>query len=217
MKVESNQSKKSKIWKWIKGLLITIGVIFALIVLLITQPWIYLPHKKVEISLPFAPEYDSKTNIIPMGEIEQWHNASTGLPDGHPGIDFQWQESTPILAVGDGYIIRASKGSEGYYVEQNLGLYYRAAYQEVDKLDPSIKLFSKVKKGQIIGYTKEYFQIHWDFASLSPLVNRLCPLGYYDADSKDRIDKIWANVKAKGNSKPEYPDICNGAYKNKEM
>lgn len=214
--MEKVNKEKSKFWRWAKRFLITIGAILTILVLLVTQPWVYLPHKKVEISLPFAPEYDTKTNLIPMGEIEQWHNASTGLPDGHPGIDFQWQERTPILAVGDGYIIRASHSSSGYYVEQNLGLYYRAAYQEVHELDPEIKLFSRVRKGQTIGYTKEYFQIHWDFASLSPLVNRLCPLGYYDADSRRRIEAIWANVKAKGNSKPEYPDICNGAYKNKE-
>ncbi|KKQ93519.1 MAG: hypothetical protein UT18_C0019G0021 [candidate division CPR2 bacterium GW2011_GWC2_39_10] len=217
MRTEKSKIKtKSIVWKWVKRTLITVGVVFAVLGLLIYQPWVFLPHKKVEISLPFAPEFDSAANLIPMGEIEQWHNASTGLPDGHPGIDFQWQEPTPVIAVGDGYIFRISKSSGEYSVEQSLSAYYRTAYQELDKIDSNIRLFSKVKKGQIIGYTRNNFQTHWDFASSSFLVNRLCPMGYFDADSKKRIETIWANVKAKGNYKPEYPDICNGAYKGKE-
>ncbi|KKQ81263.1 MAG: hypothetical protein UT05_C0022G0006 [Parcubacteria group bacterium GW2011_GWF2_38_76] len=219
--------KKVKWWGWILivlGILLTIGGLFIL------QPWVFLSHKHIEISLPFPPEADSYTDLIPMGEIEQWHNASTGLPNGHPGIDFGWEKETDILAVADGRIISIRKNHENQFiVEQSLGLYYRTVYQELNKLEPNIRFLSKIKKGQVIGQTGRPHaegmelqsgapsrQTHWDFASSSYSINRLCPLGYFDTDSQKRIEGIWANMKAKGQYKPEYPNICNGYYKNRE-
>ncbi|AKM82640.1 TPA: M23 family peptidase [Candidatus Berkelbacteria bacterium] len=217
-------------WKWFKWVLLSIGIMFAIGALLLFQPWAFLPHKHIEISLPFPKEADSYTDLIPMGEIEQWHNASTGLPNGHPGIDFGWEKETDILAVADGRIINIRKNHEGQYiVEQSLGLYYRTVYQELNKLEPDIRFLAKIKKGQVIGQTGRPHvegmelqnsapsrQMHWDFSSSSYFINRICPVGYFDTDSRKRIEAIWARVKANGNFKPQYPDICNGYYENME-
>lgn len=218
-----------KILKWMG--IVFLGLI-AVVALFFLQPWAFLPHGPAEISLPFAPEDDQYTDMIPMGEIEQWHNASTGLPNGHPGIDFQWNKITNIVAVGDGTIINIRKNNEDkYIVEQTLGLFYRTVYQELNTLDPSVKTFAKVKKGQKIGtsgYLRTNFtneapkpsdpspQIHWDFAASSILRGRLCPLNNFDAESKKRIEAIWERVKAKGQYKVDYPLICNGAYNGKD-
>lgn len=225
---------EGKMRKWIKRILISFGIIIGAIValglLVFFRPWGYLPHKKVEISLPFAPEDDAGTGLIPMGEIEEWHNASTGLPDGHPGLDFQWNEEVEIRAVGDGRILRVSKDEhDKYKVDQALGWFYMTGYQELNRLDPNIRNFSKVKKGQLIGYvgyhrttrtneapkpTDPSMQMHWDFMGVN--IFRLCSLEYFDADSRNRLEAIWARVKASGQYKKQYPDICNGAYKNKK-
>lgn len=219
-------------WRFIKWILGAIGILMLLAILFITQPWAYLPHKHIEISLPFAPEDDAYTHIIPMGEIEQWHNASTGLPNGHPGIDFQWNKETGILAVADGRIMNIRKNEEDkYIVEQSLGFYYRTVYQELNTLAPDLRFGSKLKRGQLIGYsgfkqtdfsgppkpTDPSIQIHWDFSSWAFTINRICPLGYFDEDSRKRIEAIWAGNKAQGEYKKEYPDICNGFYKNREF
>lgn len=222
-------------FKWTKRILTVIGfllgVTIVLGILIFVQPLVFLPHEKIEISLPFAEQDDASTGLIPMGEIEQWHNASTGSPDGHPGLDFQWNKETAILAVADGRITAVYKNNEDQFiVEQNLGHYYRSMYQELNRIAPGISPDLEIKKGQIIGFTGNFRtdfsgplkargpsgQLHLDFASTSILVGRLCPLGYFDQDSRRRIETIWSRIKESGNYKPEYPDICNGAYKGKE-
>ena len=217
--------------RYFKLALLTIGVIILQGILLITQPWIFLPHQHIKISLPFAPEDDVYTHLIPMGEIEEWHNASTGLPNGHPGIDMQWNKETKILAVADGWIINVRKDDQGkFIIEQNLGLFYRTAYQELNYIEPDLKFGTKLKKGQLLGHSgfkqtnfdgppkpsDPSMQIHWDFASNSIMVDRICPLSYFDDDSKKRIEAIWARNKAEGQYKTEYPDVCNGYYQNRE-
>lgn len=213
--------------RWLKLIGITVGVLLALAILLFIQPWALLPHKHIEIGLPFKPSVDAITSLIPMGEKIE-HNESNGTPDGHPGIDFGWDEEVEIIAVADGRITRITHNSEGQIiVEQQMG-FYRTAYQELNKLAPGIKWLSKVRKGQLIGYTgaarigegrpnpgDPSRQLHWDFSSASTLVDRLCPVTYFDAESRQRIERIWANVPDNNQFKVQYPEICNGVFKDK--
>ena len=87
----------------------------------------------------------------------------------------------------------------------------------------------KVKKGQLIGYTgytradlnqkpPEFpsGQLHFDFASSSMLIDRLCPQTYFDSDARKRIEAIWARVPSSDQFKRQYPEICNGIFKGKE-
>lgn len=213
-------------WKWIKWVLLGLLILFCLFFLMMFQPWVLLPHEKIQISLPFAQEDDAYTSLIPMGETIE-HNASNGTPDGHPGIDFGWQKETNILAVADGTIVNITKKENKYTIEQSMGA-YRSVYQEMNSVEPNIRRFSKVKKGQVLG-SSGFFgdrnkkfekngpsgQIHWDFASSSMFIDRLCPLLYFDSDSRSRIEKIWAQVPANDQFKINFPKICNGLYDGK--
>lgn len=216
-------------WKWFKWVLLTVGILIFLFLVMMAQPWVFLPHKHIEISLPFAPEDDAYTSLIPLGEKIE-HNASNGTPDGHPGIDFGWNKETRILAVADGRIMGITKDKNNKYrIEINMGL-YRTTYQEMNSVEPNLHFLSKVKKGQLLGYSGHYRkeenkiksesdpsgQIHWDFASSSMIIDRLCPVNYFDPDSKRRIEVIWARVPANDQFKLQYPQICNGIFQGKE-
>lgn len=214
-----------RVLKWL-GL--GVGAVILLFALFLFQPWAYLPHDRIEISLPFAQEYDSIVSIIPMGEKIE-HNEANGNPDGHPGIDFGFQGVTPIIASADAWVFTAGKTSAGSIDVSTYSGSYRIEYKELNTIEPNIKRFAKIKKGQLLGYTgrKELLQrkptkedgsgqIHWELASSSLLIDRLCPMGYFDAESKSRIEAIWANVPADSQFKKDYPDICSGVFKGKE-
>lgn len=215
-----------KILKWFG---ITVGIIVLGLFIFMIQPWAFLPHRHIEISLPFPPEIDAKTSLIPMGEKIE-HNAANGNPDGHPGIDFGFQAVAPILASADGWVFTAGK-TEADTIDITVysGLFYKIEYKELNSIEPNIRFGAKVKKGQLLGYTGRdrliegrptkadgSGQVHWELTSSSHLIDRLCPVNYFDAESKRRIEQIWANVPATNQFKIDYPDICSGVYNGKE-
>lgn len=213
-----------------KKILIIIGIIVGLIVLafafIMFNPLVFLPHSRIEIGLPFPESVDSRTGLIPYGEKIE-HNAPNGNPDGHAGIDFGWNESVEVIASHDGIITGVTNGSEGANVTIST-FYYKTVYKEMENLSPKIKLFATIKQGDFIGNPMvkqkrpgetgpaNHGQIHWEFSSSSMLIDRLCPVNYFDASSKARIEKIWAAVPATDQFKKLYPDICNGVFANKE-
>jgi hypothetical protein len=214
-----------KVLKWLG---IVVGTVILLLALFLFQPWAYLPHKHIEISLPFAPEYDSRVSLIPMGEKIE-HNEANGNPNGHPGIDFGFMGVTPIIASADGWVFMAGKTEAGSIDVTTYSGFYKIEYKELNTIEPEIKRFAKVRKGQLLGYTgrdkiiegrptKEdgSGQIHWELASASLLIDRLCPMGYFDAESRRRIEAIWDSVPADSQFKKDYPDICSGVFKDKE-
>ncbi len=214
-----------KVLKWF-GLVV--GAVVLLLALFLFQPWAYLPHDHIEISLPFPPESDSTVRLIPMGEKIE-HTAENGNPNGHPGIDFGFMGVTPIIASADGWIFMAGKTEAGSIDVTTYSGFYKIEYKELNTIEPGIKRFAKIKKGQLLGYTgrKELLmgaptkedgsgQIHWELASASLLIDRLCPMGYFDAESRRRIEAIWASVPADSEFKKDYPDICSGVFKDRE-
>jgi murein DD-endopeptidase MepM/ murein hydrolase activator NlpD len=197
-------------WRWFKWLLLGIGSFILVVSLLLIQPWVFLPHKHIQVSLPFSAEIDQFTAINPAGETDDH-------PNGHQGVDYAWHpldKQIPIFAVADGWILWTIKRDEGYDIEQSLGFYYRTVYRELESIEPNIKTFSKVKKGQLLGYSQPNFQIHWELASSSILIRHLCPLNYYDSDSRKRVEAIWLKTLSRPNNK--YPEICINEYKGKE-
>lgn len=213
--------------KWIKRTVILIGILIFLIAAYFFQPWVFLPHKHLQMSLPFSTEADATTSLIPMGEKIE-HNESNGNPDGHPGLDFGFAKETNILAVTNGIITGVSKTEGKYNIEQRT-LYYRIRYTELNSVDPSIHIFSLVKKGRVLGSVgthediSEKFkpgaksrQMHWDFGSSSMAIDRLCSVDYFDAESKMRIMNIWDRVPNDSVMKEQYPEICNGIFKEKK-
>lgn len=206
------------------------GVVIIILILIICQPWVFLPHKHIEISLPFAPSADEGMGLIPMGEKIE-HNESNGNPNGHAGIDFGLGKETAILSVADGWVTSISPNDEYTTNVVVHSGFYKVSYKELNTIDSGIHFLSRVKQGQMLGYsgterkmmTKEEKeksgvsgQIHWEFASSSKYYDRLCPLDYFDVESRTRIERIWANRPADDIFKVQYPQICNGYFEGRK-
>ncbi len=70
----------------------------------------------------------------------------------HNGVDFAAPVGTPVRSVADGVIsVAGYKGGGGNTVKIEHGSRYATAYLHLSKIDPSIKVGSRVSRGQLIG------------------------------------------------------------------
>ena len=214
--------------KWLKiiGLIV---VVFILLVLgLSLFSWLrYGPvaifgHKGISITLPYQNEHEPNM-MLPLGEKEEVH------PEGHPGIDFQWDYAAPLIATFDGTITSITneidENEPVLYVMLKNGE-YTSAYKELYSLGPGIQKGSRVSQGDIIGYPHCInftdggghigCQLHWEFGYESfPGFIRLCPLTYFNTDALTRINVLWERVKL-GHPNPTGQMICNEDYYGKD-
>ena len=71
----------------------------------------------------------------------------------HKGTDFAAKEGTPVMASGDGKIIRARWcGGGGNCVKIKHNSTYSTVYAHLSKFASGIKEGKRVKQGKIIGY-----------------------------------------------------------------
>lgn len=71
----------------------------------------------------------------------------------HRGTDFAAPTGTPILAAGDGTIVRASRyGSYGNYVRLRHANGYETAYAHLSRFGRGMRTGASVRQGQVIGY-----------------------------------------------------------------
>ena len=71
----------------------------------------------------------------------------------HTGTDFAAPTGTPILASGDGLVVRAQWcGGGGKCVKIKHNRVYQTVYAHMSKFGKGIKKGARVKQGQIIGY-----------------------------------------------------------------
>ena len=76
-----------------------------------------------------------------------------GFTKMHTGTDFAAPTGTPILASGDGIVVRAQWcGGGGNCVKIKHNRTYQTVYAHMSKFGRGIKKGAKVKQGQIIGY-----------------------------------------------------------------
>ncbi len=76
-----------------------------------------------------------------------------GFTKMHTGTDFAAPTGTPILASGDGLVVRAQWcGGGGNCVKIKHNRVYQTVYAHMSKFGKGIKKGAKVKQGQIIGY-----------------------------------------------------------------
>ena len=76
-----------------------------------------------------------------------------GFTKMHTGTDFAAPTGTPILASGDGVVVRAQWcGGGGNCVKIRHNRVYQTVYAHMSKFGRGIKKGTKVKQGQIIGY-----------------------------------------------------------------
>lgn len=172
-------------------------------------------HDRITISLPFAAEDDAR-DLIPMGETINHPTAR-----GHPGIDFSWDHDVALIASADGVVtsIRRHEDGRTWDVEVVTGD-YAVRYTELGSFSPELRKGIKVGKGDFIGHPNhpldlpdrnpQHYGFHWEFDYNTFWVDRLCPLTYFDGDSRRRIENIWA--KSTYPHKDRFPDICSGFY-----
>lgn len=221
--------------RWLKWLLIILGIILVLSGLIwlwnkleYFTPTPLIAHHKVSITLPYSSENEA-TNMISMGETIA-HN----FYGGHPGIDFQWDHSVPLIAVVDGKVtgIKNSDdmGEPVITLTMKVGE-YQIVYQELEKVTQGITKGSMVAKGEVIGsphchvnvdqngVSRTSCQTHWEFgySRLSPGFERLCPLTYFDLDARTRIEKLWASIPDNDRFKQNAPNICSNIYANRDQ
>jgi murein DD-endopeptidase MepM/ murein hydrolase activator NlpD len=71
----------------------------------------------------------------------------------HRGTDFAAPTGTPILAAGDGTIVRAGRyGGYGNYVRIRHSNGYETAYAHMSRYGRGIRSGAQVRQGQVIGY-----------------------------------------------------------------
>ena len=76
-----------------------------------------------------------------------------GFTKMHTGTDFAAPTGTPILASGDGIVVRAKWcGGGGNCVKIKHNRVYQTVYAHISKFGRGIKKGARVKQGQIIGY-----------------------------------------------------------------
>ena len=76
-----------------------------------------------------------------------------GFTKMHTGTDFAAPTGTPILASGDGLVVRAQWcGGGGNCVKIKHNRVYQTVYAHMSKFGKDIKKGARVKQGQIIGY-----------------------------------------------------------------
>ncbi len=71
----------------------------------------------------------------------------------HTGVDYAAPSGTPVYAIGDGIVCKKgrTKGA-GNYVQVKHNSVYRTGYNHFSKFAKGIKVGTKVKQGQVIGY-----------------------------------------------------------------
>jgi murein DD-endopeptidase MepM/ murein hydrolase activator NlpD len=76
-----------------------------------------------------------------------------GYNKQHKGVDFGARQGTPIMAAGDGIIVKAgAQGSYGNYVRIEHSGGYETAYAHLHGFGKGIKRGARVRQGDIIGY-----------------------------------------------------------------
>ncbi len=180
------------------------------------RPDTYIPHKRIVLHVPYEFS-DPPSNLIPMGETI--FHPKPRAPQGHPGIDFQWNHVTNIIASADGTISSITQTPDHFnnWDIEVSSWPYAVRYKELEDYDSTLKVGSSIKTGQFLGHPMHghpnaAIQIHWEFASTSSLRDRFCPITYFDDASRQSIESIW--VKSTWQYKSQFPDICSGDYKN---
>ena len=185
--------------------------------------------------LPFTTD-DEPQLILPMGETIL-HDP----PWGHPGIDFMWDHKPrPLIAAAAGEVgsITVNNVYGGFDIAVFTGEFVVTYHVfEPYELNPDIDVGSQVTAGQAIGYPldvsdeDDFHSTHWAFGTLEKLsepittpegdvrdfiTHYLCPFPFFTDSERARLSRIWEEAKypGGGNEKQQFPDLCNGPYKN---
>ncbi|MEM9421141.1 MAG: peptidoglycan DD-metalloendopeptidase family protein [Pseudomonadota bacterium] len=102
-----------------------------------------------------------------------------GYTKAHKGVDFGAPSGTPIMAAGDGVVMRAGPaGTFGNYVRIKHAKGYETAYAHLKGFARGIAKGKKVRQGDVIGYVGStgrstgphlHYEVHQDGEVLNPM------------------------------------------------
>ena len=195
-----------------------------------------VPEPQPLLILPFTIEHEP-TGMMPMGETVQHAREA---PWGHPGIDFQWPYKAPLVIALGGEVVQiiVSDSKQPGLLEYSVAVItneFIVNYEVIElySVNPSLDVGSQVVAGQLIGYATPvgvddgWHMTHWAFGTHrkndDPKPNPegivmlyhteyLCPVPYFTEPERQRLSRIW-NI-SNYNERDQFPDLCNGPYKN---
>ncbi|MFH1236676.1 MAG: hypothetical protein V1685_07165 [Parcubacteria group bacterium] len=183
------------------------------------------PTTAATLVLPFSIE-DTPESIAPMGETIIHNNTPNNI--GHSGIDFQWHSSREIkiLASMDAEIMSIAVNPLGTHdvITERGG--WSVEYDGMKLVNPELEVGQSITRGDYMGQPNPEKApavgqgFHWQFGYYDKKQNRaypaLCPLIYFNTESVNLIEKIWADTKWL-EMKANAPDICSNYYKDKNQ
>ena len=182
----------------------------------VPPPTLYVPYS-TNSNLPSA--------MTPMGET--LYHPKPQNPNGHPGIDFQWENPSAIPTIiasmnATVYAIVNNTNHAGTYDVSTKNGKWGVDYAELGSVASGVKVGDSVNAGDIIGTPQHpasitdlpnFRMIHWQFgyASNNSVGTRLCPISYFASSAKTAIETLWANTNSP-EIKSQFPNICSGDY-----
>ena len=151
-----------------------------------------------------------------------------GYTRNHNGTDFAAPTGTPILAAGNGVVLRANRfGSFGNYIRVRHANGFETAYAHLNGFARGIRSGSRVTQGQVIGYVGTtgrstgphlHYEVHQNGRPVNPMTLDLPTGRQLNADEiplfeaeRDRILAIRDGaVDARSGEAPIMADASNG-------
>lgn len=122
----------------------------------------------------------------------------------HKGTDFAARSGTPIMAAGNGVIVRASWfGSFGNYVKIRHANGYETAYAHMKGYGPGIKSGKRVKQGDIIGYVGTtgrstgphlHYEVHKNGKAVNAMTLKLPTGRKLEGEFLEEFQKVRAEI-----------------------
>ena len=102
-----------------------------------------------------------------------------GYRKNHKGVDFGARTGTPIMAAGDGVVLRANRyGSFGNYLRVRHANGYETAYAHLDGFAKNVRKGARVRQGDIVAYVGStgrstgphlHYEVHREGRALNPM------------------------------------------------
>lgn len=133
-------------------------------------------------------------------------NPVTGVVCPHTGVDYAAPRGTPVVAVGDGTVLKAAwSGAGGNMVKIRHNSVYTTAYMHLSRYGKGIRSGKRVTQGQVIGYvgsTGRSTGPHLDFriwkngSPLNPLSFISPPAAPLKEENRAAFDSVYAGYKS---------------------
>jgi murein DD-endopeptidase MepM/ murein hydrolase activator NlpD len=124
----------------------------------------------------------------------------------HRGLDFAAPRGTPVLAAGDGVVVRRERfGSFGNYVRIKHDTSYATAYAHLSGYARGLQRGERVRQGEVIGYVGAtglatgpnlHFEVLRDDRQVNPMALKLPPRKRRAGEELERFESAKAKLRA---------------------